>query len=144
MASRLNSNTYASIDAMQAGDADLLDRLRTVSLPARKLFCVIVRQAYHGPMHPKAPGVALPAEILEACGLEVGEFYSLLASLKESRLIEILGHYPFEEILLTPEASVSETIAERCAKTGVPLESVLVELAAPGKVPARTESQGRN
>jgi hypothetical protein len=108
----------------------LLDRLRAVSPEARKLFCVVVREAYHGPMHPKAPGVAVPAEILEACGLDVAEFYSLLASLKNGRLIEVSGDYPFEEIRLTAEASAAETVAERCTKASVPFEDVFVDLDA--------------
>ena len=108
----------------------LLDRLRAVSPEARKLFCVVVREAYHGPMHPKAPGVAVPAEILEACGLDVGEFYSLLAALKEGRLIHVSGDYPFEEIRLTSEASAAEAVAERCTKASVPLEDVFVGLDA--------------
>jgi hypothetical protein len=75
-----------------------------VSTPARKLFDVIVREAYHGPLRPKAPSTATPPEILEACGLDVGEFYALLASLEEAGLIRVSGTYPFEEIRLTPEA----------------------------------------
>jgi hypothetical protein len=41
---------------------------------------------------------------LEACGLDVGEFYALLGVLQEAGLIEVSGAYPFEEIQLTPEA----------------------------------------
>ena len=79
-------------------------RLQAVSEPARKLFEVIVREAYHGPLHPKPNGIATPPEILEACGLDVGEFYALLGVLKEAGLIQISNSYPFEEISLTPEA----------------------------------------
>jgi hypothetical protein len=109
-------------------DLALLDRLRTVSGQARNLFCVVVRQAYHGPMHPKSPGVATPPEILEACGLDVGEFYSLLKSLEGARLLDVSGEYPFEEIRLAPEASAAQGIAERCKQKGVPLEEVFVGL----------------
>lgn len=123
MGSRLNSSMSGSIDA----DA-LLDRLGAVSIDARNLFCVVVRQAFHGPLHPKPPGVATPPEILEACGLDVGEFYSLLKSLEGARLIQVAGDYPFEEIRLTSEASVAQEIAERCVETGVPLQEVLVGL----------------
>jgi hypothetical protein len=84
------------------------DRLQTVSVPARKLFAVIVREADHGPLHPKPKGTATPPEILEACGLDVGEFYGLLNQLKEAGLIRISNSYPFEEIQLTPE--VAETL----------------------------------
>ena len=71
-----------------------------------KLFTVIVRQAYHGPIRYKPEGVATPPEILEACGLDVGEFYELLSWLTAHGLIEISGEYPFEEIRLTPAARV--------------------------------------
>jgi acyl dehydratase len=84
-------------------------RLHTVSMPARKLFAVIVREANHGPMRPKPKGTALPAEILEACGLDVGEFYELLNALEKAGLIRISGAYPFEEIQLTPEAAYGES-----------------------------------
>src|SRR3974390_3112008 len=102
----------------------LLSRLGAVSTPARKLFCVIVREAYHGPMHPKPPGAATPAGILEACGLDVGEFYSLLDMLAHQRLIEVSGDYPLEEIQLTPEASAAEGIAEHCIQQSRPLEEI--------------------
>lgn len=81
-----------------------LTRLETVSPTARKLFSLIVRQARHGPLLGKSAGVATPPEILEACGLDVGEFYALLKVLKEADLILVSGPYPFEEIQLTPEA----------------------------------------
>jgi acyl dehydratase len=106
----------------------LLNRLGFVPTAARKLFCVIVREAYHGPMRPKPPGVATPAEILEACGLDVGEFYALLDILKDEQLIEIRGDYPLEEIRLTSEGSVAEEIGEYCRKINVPLENVLAGL----------------
>jgi hypothetical protein len=79
------------------------ERLQTVSEPARKLFAVIVREADHGTIHSKPKGTATPPEILEACGLDVGEFYGLLEVLKEAGLIRIGNSYPFEEIELSPE-----------------------------------------
>ncbi len=79
------------------------ERLQTVSAPARKLFDVIVREAAHGPFHPKPKNTATPPEILEACGLDVGEFYDLLGVLKEAGLIRIANSYPFEEIELSPD-----------------------------------------
>lgn len=129
MGSRLNSSMSGSIEPARVDDAQaLLDRLGAVSIDARNLFCVIVRQAYHGPLHPKLPGVATPPEILEACGLDVGEFYSLLKSLEGARLIHVAGDYPFEEIRLTEEASVGQEMAERCLETGVALQEVFVGL----------------
>jgi len=79
-------------------------RLEPVSAPARKLFDLIVREAYHGPLRSKPKGTATPPEILEACGLDVGEFYALLDVLKEAGLIRVSNSYPFEEIQLTPGA----------------------------------------
>jgi hypothetical protein len=87
------------------GEEILSAQLEKVSLSARKLFDVIVRQAYHGPLRPKVKGIATPTEILEACGLDVGEFYVLLDSLAEAGLIRVLTPYPFEEIHITPEAA---------------------------------------
>ncbi len=82
----------------------IAERLQTVSVPARKLFDVIVREVFHGPLRPKTEGTATPPEILEACGLDVGEFYALLDVLKGAGLIQVSSSYPFEEIELTPEA----------------------------------------
>lgn len=83
------------------------DRLQTVSPPARKLFAIIVRQAYHGPLRPKPEGTATPPEILESCGLDVGEFYALLEALKEAGLVRVSNAYPFEEIELSSEAAAA-------------------------------------
>ena len=83
---------------------NIRDRLQTVSSPARKLFTVIVQQAFHGPIHPKRKGIATPPEILEACGLGVEEFYVLLNVLEGAGLIQVSSAYPFEEVQLSPEA----------------------------------------
>ena len=82
----------------------LAERLNAVSAPARKLFALIAHEAWHGPLRSKPEGTATPPEILEACGLDVGEFYTLLNVLRESGLIRVSNAYPFEEIRLTPEA----------------------------------------
>ena len=111
-----------------------MDQLKTVPLPARKLFAMIVREAYHGPIHPKPKGIATPPEILEACGLDVGEFYSLLETLKKARLIQVINEYPFEEVQVSPEAAEAEAVAERCFRENVPLEDVFVDfLVLPGE-----------
>jgi hypothetical protein len=109
----------------------LFERLRTVSVPARKLFAVIVREAYHGPIHPKPRGTATPPEVLEACGLDVGDFYILLDDLKAAGLVQVSGAYPFEEIRLAPDAGEAESVAERCARQNIPLESAFVDLVFP-------------
>jgi hypothetical protein len=80
-------------------------RLETVSAPARKLFAVIVRQAYHGTIRPKPEGIATPPEILEACGLDPDHFYDLLDTLVAAGLILVSNAYPFEEIHLSAEAA---------------------------------------
>jgi hypothetical protein len=79
-------------------------RLNAVSAPARKLFALIAHEVYHGPLRSKPTGAATPPEILEACGLDMGEFYVLLNILQECGLIRVLNSYPFEEIHLSPEA----------------------------------------
>ena len=109
----------------------IFDRLRGVPIPARKLFAVIVQQAYHGPIRPKTRGTALPAEILEACGLDVGDFYKLLSALATAGLIRISNAYPFEEIQLSPGAAEAEVLAERSRSENIPLEEVFVNLVQP-------------
>ncbi len=106
----------------------LTSRLRTVSVAARKLFAVIVREAYHGPIQPKPNGTATPPEILEACGLDVGEFYGLLEDLKRADLIRVSNDYPFEEITLGSAAAGADILAERCTRSKTPFEDVFVAL----------------
>ena len=112
--------------ARPGSENTLFERLSAVPAPARKLFAVIVREAHHGPIHPKPKGVATPPEILEACGLDVGEFYALLQMLKERGLITVSSEYPFEEISLSSEAAEAESIAERCRRDSIPLEDAFV------------------
>jgi len=109
----------------------VIERLRIVSLPARKLFAVIVREAFRGPIHPKPKGTATPPEILEACGLDVGEFYDLLKVLQGAGLIQVSSVYPFEEIRLSPEAAQAEFLGERCTRENIPFEDVFVNLVFP-------------
>lgn len=109
----------------------LFDQLRTVPVPARKLFAVIVREAYHGPVHPKPKGTATPPEILEGCGLDVGEFYDLLDVLKKAGLIRVSNSYPFEEIQLSGHAAEAESLAEQCAREEIPFEDAIVNLVFP-------------
>jgi hypothetical protein len=106
----------------------VFEGLRTVSVPARKLFAVIVRQAFHGPIHPKAKGIATPPEILEACGLDVAEFYALLKVLSGAGLIQVLDAYPFEEVQLSPAAAEAEALVERCKRENIPFEDMFVNL----------------
>src|SRR5260370_18979393 len=92
---------------------DLASRVRLLPVCARKLLCVIARQAYHGTLRSKPPGVATMPEVHEACGLDVDAMYSVLRILREAGLIEVEGEYPFEEIRLT-ESSGIEAILKRC------------------------------
>ena len=109
----------------------MFDRLQTVSVPARKLFTVIVHEAYHGPLHPKPNGTATPPEILEACGLDVAEFYALLTMLRKVGLIQISNAYPFEEIQISPDAAGAEALADRCRRENIPFEEMFVNLVRP-------------
>jgi hypothetical protein len=90
--------------AVEYSGSFLSERLKSVSAPARKLFALIAHEAYQGPLRSKPNGTATPPEILEACGLDVGEFYELLNVLTAAGLILVSNSYPFEEIQLTPQA----------------------------------------
>lgn len=79
----------------------LKDRLSRVPVEGRKLLCVIVHQAYHGSLQSKEPRIATMPEVHEACGLDVDGMYAVLRVLCDAGLIELTGHYPFEEIRLT-------------------------------------------
>jgi hypothetical protein len=115
----------------------VFDRLQTVSVPARKLFALIVQEAYRGPLHPKPKGTATPPEILEACSLDVADFYALLAILGKAGLIRVTNTYPFEEIQLSEDAAEAEALAERCRRDGIPFEEMFVSLSRrPSERPA--------
>ncbi len=111
------------------GDSIRRFRQRVESLPvaSRRLLCLIARQASHGPLLSKDPGVATMPELHEACGLEVDSMQSLLHALQTAELITIEGTYPFEEIRLAPWIPMS-TILKRCEAAGLPVETVVVDL----------------
>jgi hypothetical protein len=102
--------------------------LKPLPIAARRLLCVIVKQAYHGTLRSKAPGVATMPEVLEACGVDLDQLYVLLDLLKKERLIEIDGEYPFEEMKLAADSQMAKAIADECERTKVPLERFFVDL----------------
>lgn len=117
------------------------DRLQALPVTARKLFSVIVQQAGSGPMRPKREGTCTPPEILEACGLDVAEFYELLNVLAAAGLVRVRNAYPFEEIQLTPEAAGYNDQAVQPTRDGmifrkfdVPAEQRFFEDYVPGRV----------
>jgi hypothetical protein len=109
-----------------------VERLQPLPVAARRLLCVIIRQAYQGTLRSKAPGRATMPEIHEACGLDVDAMQGLLTFLKDARFISLEGSYPFEEVQLEGErdgdASIWETVLKRCAATDTALETVIVDL----------------
>ena len=106
---------------------DLASRVRSLPVSARKLLCVIARQAYHGALRSKPLGIATMPEVHEACGLDVDAMYSVLGILREAKLIDMQGEYPFEEIRVA-ESSGIEEILRRCEAAAIPLEDVVVDL----------------
>jgi hypothetical protein len=111
-------------------------RLQLLPVQARRLLCVIARQAYHGTLRSKALGRATMPEIHEACGLDVDELHGALAFLKDSHFLSLEGSYPFEEVELKrdlgEDSSIWETVLKRCDATGTPLESVIVDMQLEG------------
>jgi hypothetical protein len=109
-----------------------VQRLGQLPVQARRLLCVIVRQAYHGTLRSKAAGRATMPEIHEACGLDVDELQAVLTFLTDSHFVSLEGSYPFEELQLEGEpvgdASMWKTVLDRCDSTGTPLERVVVDL----------------
>ena len=69
-----------------------------LSPAARKLLDLIRRQAEHGTLRSKAPGVATMPEVHEACGLDPEPMQMLLRELSDAGLLRIEGDYPFEEL----------------------------------------------
>jgi hypothetical protein len=54
--------------------------------------------------------------------------YSVLTVLRQARLIDLEGEYPFEEIRLAGDAIAMESILQRCEAANVALEDVVAEL----------------
>ena len=110
----------------------LVERLQLLPVEARRLLCVIVRQAYHGPLRSKAAGSATMPEIHEACGLDEDELQGLLNLLRDIDFISLDGSYPFEEVQLegapASGSSIWEIVLNRCNSTGIPLETVVVTM----------------
>src|SRR5262245_4158768 len=109
-----------------------VQRLQLLPVQARRLLCVIVRQAYHGTLRSKAPGRVTMPEIHEACGLDVDELQGELAFLKDSHFISLEGCYPFEELQLegdpVGDPRIWERVLKRCDSTGTPLEAFIVNM----------------
>jgi hypothetical protein len=62
----------------------------------------------------------------------VDELQGVLALLKDSHFIFVEGSYPFEEVQLQGEpdggTTLWQTVLDRCAATGTPLETAVVDL----------------
>ena len=67
-------------------------------------------------------------EVHEACGLDVDAMYFVLKVLRDARLIELEGEYPFEEIRLMGDGIVMESVLKRCEAAGIAVEHVVAEL----------------
>ena len=102
------------------------ERLRRLPVEARKLLCVIVRQAYHGSLRSKEAGIATMPEVHEACGLDVDGMYAGLGVLRDAGWIQLTGEYPFEEIRLT--GAEEQAIFDHCDAYQIALEDVMVDL----------------
>src|SRR5262245_37325089 len=96
----------------------LHQRLASLPIPARRLLCVIARQARHGSLRSKPPEVATMPEVHESCGLGVDELRELLQILAAARFVAIDGAYPYEEMRLTgespSESATLEALIGRC------------------------------
>jgi hypothetical protein len=89
---------------------DYKARVSHLPAEARKLLGVIVRQAYHGSLRSKTPGIATMPEVHEACGLDVDGMYAVLRVLCDAEVVQMTGEYPFEEIRpLIPQDTNFET-----------------------------------
>ncbi len=83
-----------------------------LSTPAQKLLAVIARQADHGTLRSKAPGVATLPEVHEACGLDPEPMQDLLRELSDAGWVRIEGQYPFEELRPLGSAAVLADLAK--------------------------------
>lgn len=113
----MTSNTSASTDQFAR-------RVELIPVAARRLLCLIAREAHHGTLRSKTPGTATLPEVHEACGLDVDAMYSLLKILQDAGFILIDGEYPFETMKLASEIA---SLSEHCEAAKIQLENVVVD-----------------
>jgi hypothetical protein len=104
---------------------DLARRMALLPVSARKLLCLVARQAHSGPLRSKKPGTATMPEVHEACGLDVDAMIALIEILREARFLEIEGEYPFETMRVT---GALDSCIQKCIGANVSLEKVIVDL----------------
>ncbi len=106
-------------------DADCRADLAKLQPAARKLLAVIVRQAQHGTLVSKAPGIATMPEVHEACGLDPEPMQELLQELSAAGFVRIEGDYPFQEL----RPLRLESLLSRAEAAGLSVENALVDLS---------------
>ena len=104
---------------------DLARRMAVLPVSARKLLCLVARQAHRGPLLSKNPGTATMPEVHEACGLDVDAMLALIEILRAARFLELEGEYPFETMRLT---GTLDSCIQKWIGANVPLEKVIVDL----------------
>jgi hypothetical protein len=115
----------------RAAFEELLPRLQTVSARARKLLTQIADHTYDGKLARRSPHTAYLPELYDSCGVGVEEMYPLLQELHESKLVELEGQYPFEDVKI-PAGSRGNVpladIAHYCREKNVSLRDTLVDM----------------
>ena len=111
--------------------ADFRIRLRSLSLDARKLFAHIAELATRSHAAARKPNAAYLPELHETCGLDVDAMYRFLDELREAGFIQVEGDYPFQDVLLAPDAKTDwlliADLRQFCVLEKLPLRDVIVE-----------------
>lgn len=105
----------------------LQHRLKEVSPHAAKLYARMVEMSRSGRGQARSQDAAYLPELYESCGVTVEEMYAYIEELKNARLIEVEGEYPFEDAKIV-DADAAGALADEAAKRKQSFSDVLVEM----------------
>lgn len=111
---------------------EYMARLRRLPPYSRKLLAHLAELAYRPHADGRKFGAAYLPEASETCGLGVDEMYRILQELENAEFIRVEGEYPFQDVLITDEASagwpIMRDLSAFCSAQQVPLREVVVDL----------------
>lgn len=115
----------------QASVAAFETTLRSLSPGARKLLAHIADLATRSHGASRTANAAYMPELHETCGLDPDAMYNLLRELENTRVVQMEGQYPFQDVVLAPAPEGWQLIgdlARYCTIEKLSLRDVIVDL----------------
>lgn len=121
-----NSSSVERVPSLRSGQyKSYNDQLGKVSEQARKLLVHIVDTLHGGRVPQRSEDTTYAPELLESTGLTVENFIALIEELRNAKLIEVEGDFPFEDVRI-PHDSPIKAIYDEHHASGV-FRSLIVE-----------------